>query len=196
MKHLIIYSHPNPASFNHAIYETLVRVLKEKGQSVRTRDLYALHFDPVLRGDELAALQENGSVSRDVAMEQEHVRWADQFTLIYPVWWSRMPAITCGYLDRVFCKGFAYDYGPEGLKQLLPGKKIYLFSTMGAPLEAVHASGALPAMNKLVDQETFQFCGIEVVGHKYFGAVPTASDEERKKMLEEIAQIAAAWPVG
>ena len=49
MKHLIVYAHPNTASFNHAIKETLVRVLREKGQDVRVRDLYALHFDPVLK---------------------------------------------------------------------------------------------------------------------------------------------------
>ena len=52
MKHLIVYAHPNIASFNHAIKETLVRVLKGKGQDVRVRDLYALHFDPVLKADD------------------------------------------------------------------------------------------------------------------------------------------------
>jgi hypothetical protein len=36
---------------------------------------------------------------------------------------------------------------------------------------------------------------LEVIGHKYFGSVPTVTDEERKKMLEEVAGIAASWPV-
>ena len=47
MKHLIIYSHPNPKSFNHAILETYEVALKEAGHEVRVRDLYADAFDPV-----------------------------------------------------------------------------------------------------------------------------------------------------
>lgn len=195
MNHLIIYSHPNPASFNHAIKETIVHALKSKGQSVRVRDLYALHWDPVLRGEELKAIQENQSLSHDVQIEQEHVRWAGQLTFIYPVWWGRMPAVTCGYMDRVFSKGFAYDYGPNGPVGLLPGKKVYAISTMGAPLAAYEASGMMKSMKQTIDEETFQFCGMELIGHHYLGSVPTVTDDERKKMLEEVALIAAAWPV-
>lgn len=194
MNHLIIYSHPNPASFNHAIKETLVRALKEKGRSVRVRDLYALRWDPVLRGDELQALQDSQKVSRDVAIEQEHVQWAGQITWVYPLWWGRMPALTCGYIDRVFSKGFAYDYDANGPKGLLAGKKGYAFSTMGAPISVYESSGMMKSMEQTVDQETFRFCGLEMLGHKYFGSVPTVSDEDRKKMLEEVAGIAAAWP--
>jgi len=42
MDYLIIYAHPNPKSFNHAIKETVENKLKEKGKSFETRDLYAL----------------------------------------------------------------------------------------------------------------------------------------------------------
>lgn len=194
MKHLIVYAHPNPASFNHAIKETLVRVLKEKGQDVRVRDLYALHFDPVLKADDFQTFLE-GKVPKDISIEQDLVRWADQLTFIYPVWWGRMPALACGYIDRVLIKGFAYDYGPSGLIKLLPGKRVYAISTMGAPTSAYEASGMMKSMEQTIDQETFQFCGLESIGHKYFGSVPAVTDEERKKMLEEIAGIAASWPV-
>jgi NAD(P)H dehydrogenase (quinone) len=37
--------------------------------------------------------------------------------LVAPLWWSGFPAMLKGYLDRVFCAGFAYvikqgDYSP------------------------------------------------------------------------------------
>ena len=194
MKHLIVYAHPNPASFNHAIKEMLVRVLKEKGQEVRTRDLYALGFDPVLKAGDFEELLA-GKVPADIAAEQEHIRWAEQLTFLYPVWRGRMPSITMGYLDRVFSKGFAYDYGPTGPVGLLPGKKAYAFSTMGAPLAIAESSGGIKSMEQIIDNETFRFCAMEMVGHKYFGSVPTVTDEDRKKMLEEVAAIAASWPV-
>jgi NAD(P)H dehydrogenase (quinone) len=194
MKHLIVYAHPNIASFNHAIKETLVRVLKEKGQELRVRDLYALHFDPVLKADDFEAFLA-GKVPGDIAIEQDHVRWADQITFLYPVWWGRMPSILGGYIDRVFSKGFAYDYTATGPVGLLPGKKVYAVSTMGAPLAIAESSGGIKSMEQIIDNETFRFCSMEMIGHKYFGSVPTVTDEERKKMIEDVAGIAASWPV-
>jgi len=194
MKHLIVYTHPNPESFNHAIKETLVRALKEKGQDVRVRDLYALRFDPVLKTDDFQGFL-SGKVPGDIAIEQDHVRWADQITFLYPLWWNRMPSLAGGYIDRVFSKGFAYDYTATGPVGLLPGKKVYLFTTMGAPLAGLESAGLIKSMEQIIDRETFRFCAMEVIGHKYFGSVPTVTDGERKKMLEEAAGIAAAWPV-
>jgi len=193
MKHLIVYAHPNTSSFNHAIKETLVRVLKEKGQEIRVRDLYALHFDPVLKADDFQAFLA-GKVPGDIAIEQDHVRWADQLTFLYPIWWSRMPSILGGYLDRVFSRGFGYDYTPNGPVGLLPGKKVFIINTFGAPLAAVESSGVLRSMEQIIDHETFGFCAMEMAGHKCFGSVPTVTDEERKKMLEEVTGIAASWP--
>lgn len=192
MKHLIIYTHPNPASFNHAIKETLVRALKEKGDEVRVRDLYALGFDPVLKAGDFKALAE-GKALPDVALEQGHVLWADQITFLYPLWWDRMPALVEGYVDRVLSKGFAYDYTPKGPVGLLPGKKVALFTTCGAPLQVLESSG-VKAMGQLLDRDIFTFCGMDVVLHQYFGSVPTVSQDERKQMLEEVARRAAAWP--
>lgn len=190
MNHLVIYSHPNPASFNHAIKETVVRVLKDKGKNIRVRDLYALRFDPVLRATDFETFLQNRT-PRDIEIEQEHVRWADMLTFIYPVWWGRMPCITCGYIDRVFSKGFAYDYDANGPKGLLPGKKVFAISTMGAPLAVAESSGGIKSMEQIIDNETFRFCAMEMVGHKYFGSVTTVTDEDRKAMLVEVEKIAS-----
>lgn len=46
MNHLIIYAHPNPSSFNHAILEkTIAASVPNK---VVVRDLYQLNFKPIL----------------------------------------------------------------------------------------------------------------------------------------------------
>ncbi len=39
MNHLIVYTHPNPASFNHAIMEVYTLELEAKGRDARIRDL-------------------------------------------------------------------------------------------------------------------------------------------------------------
>ncbi|HOG23848.1 MAG: Modulator of drug activity B [Candidatus Omnitrophica bacterium ADurb.Bin292] len=192
MNCLIIYSHPNPASFNHAIKEALVKSLKEKGKNVRTRDLYAMRFDPVLKADDFETLSRD-KTPRDIEIEQEHIRWADVLVFIYPIWWAGMPAITRGYVDRVLIKGFAYEETPQGSKGLLQAKKVYIINTMGAPLSVYEEMGIFKAMDMIYDQQLFGFCGFKVLGHKYFGSVQSVSDEERKQMLAEIDGIVAGF---
>lgn len=48
MNVLIIYAHPNPKSFNHAILEEVERGLRDGGHSFTTLDLYEDGFNPVL----------------------------------------------------------------------------------------------------------------------------------------------------
>ncbi|WP_082603511.1 NAD(P)H-dependent oxidoreductase [Flavobacterium sp. Root901] len=48
MKHLIIYAHPNAASLNHHFKQTAEQTLTQKNHEVVVRDLYPLHFNPVL----------------------------------------------------------------------------------------------------------------------------------------------------
>lgn len=48
MKHLIIYSHPNPDSLNGYFKNIVVDQLQRNGHEVQARDLYELKFDPVL----------------------------------------------------------------------------------------------------------------------------------------------------
>lgn len=192
MNYLIVYSHPNTASFNHAIKETLVQGLKNKGKNVRVRDLYAMRFDPVLKADDFETFL-RGKTPRDIEIEQEHVRWANALIFVHPVWWAGMPALLRGYIDRVFSKGFAYDETPQGPRGLLQGKKVFLFSTMGAPMSVYEETGLFKAMESTIDKSTFEFCGFEMLGHKYFGSVQTVSDEERKVMLAEVEKIAGSF---
>ena len=53
MKHLIIYSHLNPASFTKAIVDKVENVAKEKGDNVKIIDLYGDKFNPIFRTTDL-----------------------------------------------------------------------------------------------------------------------------------------------
>jgi len=187
MKHLIIYSHPNPKSFNHAIKETLQMALEQKGHEVRVRDLYEIGFDPVLSAKDFEAL-ERGEALSDVKVEQGHVRWADVVTFIFPVWWNSLPAIARGYIDRVFSVGFAYTERMEGL---LPDKKILVICTLNAPKDVSEKTGAFAAMNFTIGQSLADFCGMALLGQKYFNSVALVSDQERKEMLKEVERLSS-----
>ncbi len=47
MKVLIVYAHPEPKSFNGALFCHAIRALEQAGRTVMTSDLYAMGFDPV-----------------------------------------------------------------------------------------------------------------------------------------------------
>lgn len=189
MNHLVVYSHPNPKSFNHAILKVYVRELKRKHHEVKIRDLYRMGFDPVLKNSDLRGFQK-GQYPRDILREQQYIRWAHVVTFICPVWWGGLTANLRGYMDRVLSLGFAYRYTDSGPQGLLNGKKIFLINTLGDSLENYEKQGYIPSMNRLLDQIAFKFCGIEVIGHKYFGSVVTCSGPDREAMLEEVQRIA------
>lgn len=187
MKTLILYAHPFETSFNHAVLEVVTRTLRAHQSEVVVRPLYQLNFQPIARTTDFAALA-TGETSADVREEQGWVRWADGIILIYPVWWTGMPAILKGYFDRVFTPGFAYQY-QDGIKhRLLQGKQGLIFSTTGATRDA-YEKGMFEAMNRTVDEGIFAFSGIEVRDHHYMSNLPGSTAEEREKMLLEVEKV-------
>lgn len=187
MKHLIIYAHPNPKSFNHAILETIEAELKKAGGDYDVRDLYAIGFNPVLASGDFTGFQ-SGQIPADIKTEQNYVKNADVLIFIHPVWWTGMPAILKGYIDRVMSFGFAYTYGPQGPKGLLTGKKVAAFSTSGFPYDYYEAIGMIKSMSQTQDGGIYNFCDMEVAVRKFFGGVPAVSDAVRKGYLEEVRE--------
>lgn len=140
--------------FNHAILETAVNTLKNNGHDVTARDLYKLDFQPVLKANDTAAMRD-GKVPDDIKAEQEYITQADVITLIYPIWWTGMPAILKGYIDRIFSYGFAYSSGSEGIIKLLKGKKGLIINTHGTPKEIYDQIGMTSGLKVTSDMLPF-----------------------------------------
>ncbi len=189
MNYLIVYAHPNSQSFNNAIKQTLESSLKEKG-SVIIRDLYAMNFDPVYSAQELAAAQK-GEIPHAIQEEQNHVKWADVILCVFPLWWAAPPAIFRGYVDRIFSKGFAYDFGPGGLQKLLTGKKLQIVTTMGESQENYEKSGMFNSLRQTMGGVIADFTGMEILPMQFLTSVTAVSDEVRKKMLEDLKGLVA-----
>lgn len=191
MKHLVIFTHPYSKSFGRGIVDTIERAVSNNGSEIRIRDLNEIGFDPVLKASDLLNLH-SGNYADDIKVEQEHIKWADIITFVYPVWWAGLPAILKGYVDRVFANGFAFKYGESGPEGLLNGKKAILFSTTGFPSDIYEQIGMHKSMQQTSDEGIFEFCGIEVVKHKFFGAIALSTEEDRKKYLSEVEEVMKA----
>ncbi|MGG0343641.1 NAD(P)H-dependent oxidoreductase [Priestia megaterium] len=185
MKHLIVYAHPNPESLNHSILDTAVNTLKKNGHEVTVRDLYELNFQPVLKPEDKEAMKA-GKTPNDIKTEQEFISESDAITFIYPIWWTGLPAILKGYVDRVFAYGFAYMPGAEGIVKLLKGKKGLIINTHGTPTEVYDEIGMTAGLKVTSDVGIFDFTGIETVEHLLFGSIGYLEEEAYKGMLTRV----------
>lgn len=188
MNHLIIYVHPSQNSFSNAIMNEVKEFSIEKNHKTEVRDLYSIDFNPVLKSCDFMGSEED-KISKDIKREQKYLNWANLITFIYPVWWTGMPAILKGYIDRVFFYDLFFNYKKYQSEKLLQGKKVIIFNSMGTSNEIYEKEGMLKAMKSTSDIGIFDFCGIEVIQHKFFGAVKAASGEKRKEYLEEVRKI-------
>ncbi len=188
MKVLIVTAHPNPESFNHAMLVSMVSGLESAGHEVKIKDLYAENFDPVLKAGDLAVLQ-TGEIPSRIQVEQEVLLWAEGLIFLYPLWWFDRPAILKGWFDVVFTNQVAFGFEGDSVKGLLKHKKALVVITAGGSEDYFENTDAMPLIHRPVTDGTLGFCGIDNVQHKIYFDVPGLSDNERKKILNEMVAI-------
>ncbi|WP_267061618.1 NAD(P)H-dependent oxidoreductase [Brachybacterium halotolerans] len=120
-------ANPRKASLNDHLFQAGVRELS-RTFDVRTSDLYAQDFDPVLSDRDLGELagstgnigdlashaHARGLLTDEVREEQAKLAAGELLVLQFPPWWYGPPAILKGWIDRVFLAGFAFgDLDPE-----------------------------------------------------------------------------------
>lgn len=181
MNVLIVYAHPNPASFNAAMRDVAVGALSRAGHSILLSDLYAMRFNPVMSLAELA-----GDL-RDIQGEMDKVRRADLLLFQFPDWWYNMPAIMRGWIDRVFAFGFAYDDEHSFENGLLLGKKAMVSMTVGSREDYFKQAPERDLMRVLepIHYGVFKYVGMEVLPPYIVYGPGEMDDPERKAVLED-----------
>jgi len=188
MKALIIYANYKEISFTAAIRDTLADSFHNNGHEVVVRDLYEIKFNPVLSKRDLESIEKE-IFPEDIMNEQKFIKWADLICFVYPIWWSGMPAILKGYIERVFTMGYAFEFKGDEAFPLLKDKKIAIFNTTGSK-NVYKDDNRLAALNTITQDCIFGFCGMVTVEHKYFKAVSKATDSEKAAIFAEIKEIA------
>lgn len=138
MRSLVVHCHPDPASFNAALYRTACDALRAGGHELRAIDLYAEGFDPVLSREERQAYLPNpGLIEARVQPHVDALRWAEHLVFVYPTWFYGPPAMLKGWLERVWLPGVAFLPPPQKGKTAVPGlrhvRRLTVVTTGGAP---------------------------------------------------------------
>lgn len=115
MSHLVLLlAHPRVGSYCHALAERIGERLLDLGHEVRSHDLYAELFDPIMPAFEshTTGPEIESTLAREedplVALHREELRQAEGLVVVHPTWWGMPPAILTGWVDRVVVPGVAY----------------------------------------------------------------------------------------
>ena len=206
MNVLIVFAHPEPQSFNGALFETAIATLQAAGHTVVTSDLHRLGFNPVsdrrnfttpqdpdflkLQAEELHAA-ESHTFAPELETEMAKVEAADLMIWQFPLWWFGVPAILKGWVDRVFAMGRAYGGGRVYDTGLFRGKRALLSLTTGGP-EGAYAPGGfngdIQAILRPIHRGMLEFTGFQVlVPQIHYGPV-RVDPAQREAWLQAWAQ--------
>jgi NAD(P)H dehydrogenase (quinone) len=187
-KILLVLGHPSKNSFNKALLDAYQTGAESAGATCKTIFISDLNFDVNLadgyktgNADELEA---------DLLAAQQLFKWTDHVVFAFPNWWGFMPAITKGFIDRLFLPGFAFKNHPgkNFPEQLLKGKSMRVLVTMDTPkfwFYLVHRASLYLLLKKVV----FGYVGFKPINFSTFGFMRKSSDQQRKKWLEKVAQL-------
>ena len=154
---LIVYCHPEPASFNGALKDVAVETLQQIGHTVEVSDLYGEKFDPLEKSDhyiqradpnwfsgmnEQRHASNTSSLPADVLGQISRLERADLVIFQFPLWWhAQPPAVLKGYFDRVFVAGRLYTSRMRYSDGYFKGKRAICSVTTGAPQETFEGNG-------------------------------------------------------
>lgn len=136
MQVVVVVTHPNSDSFSHAIADRACAGLRSAGHDVQLLDLYGLGFRATMsREDHVAYHGDHPAIDPMVAEHGALILGADALVFVYPTWWSSLPAMLKGWLERVMVPGVAFVFNDSG--KVRPGlgnvRRIVGISTYGSP---------------------------------------------------------------
>jgi NAD(P)H dehydrogenase (quinone) len=201
MNVLIVFAHPEPKSFNGAMFETASATLQAAGHTVVTSDLYRMGFDPVssrrnfttVKNPDYLKLQleemhasEVGGFALEVEAEIAKIEAADLMIWQFPLWWFGLPGILKGWVDRVFAMGRTYGMGHIYGTGVFRGKRALLSLTTGGPEESYTAdgfNGDLQAVLRPIHRGMLEFVGFDVLAPQIHYGPVRADATEREAWL-------------
>lgn len=185
---LLILGHPSENSFCNALLEAYKKGVETTGANCKTIYISRLDFnvnlaDGYKTGETLA-------LEKDLIRAQELILRADHVVLSYPNWWGFMPAITKGFIDRIFLPDFAFRHhsGKIFPEKLLKGKSLRLLVTMDTPkwwFYLIYRASQYQILKHIV----FGYVGFDPIRFSTFGFMRKSTESQRNQWLKKTEQL-------
>jgi NAD(P)H dehydrogenase (quinone) len=179
-KILIINCHPRAGSYTDALGMAYKKGAEGNGAEIREIFIRDLKFDPNLAN----GYHKRTELEPDLLASWEQIQWCDHMVWVHPVWWGGLPAMTKGFLDRLFLPGFVFRYRENSVwwDKLLKGKSARIIVTMDAPSWYYWVVNGAPSINQL-KKTVLGYCGVSPVKVTTIGPVRGSDDRKRAKWL-------------
>lgn len=178
---------PHQRSYSAALLAAVTRGLAANGHTIDLIDLHADGFNPVTSAADLSSWRQKQTNDPLAANYQQRLIAADHIIFIFPIWWESMPALTKGFIDKVFVKGILFDEPKPGrpFVSLLPKiKGVSLLTVMSTPNFVYKWIFGNP-ITKILFRGTFRKMGIRnLKWHNYTG-MEDRSLEKRQQYLSK-----------
>lgn len=167
----ILIINGNPArertTFSAAIAGNYLHHAEKAEHTVKSIKLSGLSFDPIQHEGyaKEQPLEPDLLTLRNAMVDAEH------WVLIFPLWYGLPPALVKGFIERIFVKGFAFDFNglyPVPLS-ILKGKTVRVIITCSMPNFVYDWLSGKPTNKAL--QTLFNLCGMKVSGFTIFGSI-------------------------
>lgn len=185
-KILIINGHPDKESFNFALSNAYKIGAEQSNATVKVLNIRELNFNPNLQ----FGYRKRTELEPDLIEAQHLLKWADHWVWVYPVWWSAVPALMKGFLDRVLLPGFAFQKREHSLfsDPCLTGKTARIICTLDQPAwyySWVYGSPSHRAMKK----GTLNYIGVKKVRITTIGPIRLSNEAYRAQWLKRIEKL-------
>jgi putative NADPH-quinone reductase len=188
---VLVVAHPRPDGFTCSLAELAQDGLRAAGYDVELLDLRRLGFRAAMSPEERAAYHGDEPILDPlVAQHAELVQRATLLAFVYPTWWSGLPAILKGWLERVMVPGVGFRFDERSGK-VRPGltnvRTIVGVSTYGSPrayVRAVNDNG-----RRTLTRALRLSCGLRT-RTRWIGmyGVDTSTDVERAEFAASVEQ--------
>ena len=188
MRTLVVIAHPSTDSFCHALTDRAVAGLRAAGHDVTVLDLYAEGFRVAMSADERTAYHGDEPILDPVVgLHADAVLAAEALVFVYPTWWSGLPAILKGWLERVLVPGVGFRFDEKG--KVRPGlgqvRHLVGISTYGSPrwyVRLVNDNG-----RRTITRALRLSCGFRVRSHWHgLYAIDTTTAAERAEFAARV----------
>lgn len=185
----VVVAHPSPSSYCHALAVRAEAGLRAAGHEVVVLDLHRLGFRTAMTAEERHAYHEDQPILDPMVAEHAAiVQRAEALVFVYPTWWSGLPAILKGWLERVMVPGVGFRLD-ERTNKVRPGlghmRHLVGISTYGSPrsyVRMVHDNG-----RRIITRALRMSCGPRV-RTQWLGlyALDTSTVLQRQEFLARV----------
>ncbi len=192
---LIVVAHPSTDSYCHALAARAEAGLIAAGHEVVVLDLYAKGVRVAMSKEEREAYHSESPIIDPVIAEHAAlVQRAEAMVFVYPTWWSGLPAILKGWLERVMVPGVGFILD-ERTNKVRPGlgqmRRLVGISTYGSPhryVRLVNDNG-----RRILTRALRVSCGLRVrTSWLALYAIDTSTPAERQAFLADVEKKMAA----